>query len=159
MIRFIPGNCLFRTKWVIKMADIYDKRKRSEIMSRVKNKATAPEKAFESILLENQIKFEKNVSSIEGEPDFFLPHYKLAVFVHGCFWHGHKNCPRAKLPKANKHFWREKISLNMRRDQRIQRKLRSYGFHVMTVWQCRLKISNSVEKKLLSFIKKIKINK
>lgn len=126
------------------MTDVYSKAKRSEIMSRVKNKRTQPEDQVAAMLEELGIKYDRNEKRLPGQPDFVIRQKKTLIFVNGCFWHGHANCKRAKLPSSNAAFWREKIRTNKRRDRRNARLLRGDGWHVMTVWQCRLRKSSRV---------------
>ena len=128
------------------MVDIYSKSKRSEIMSRVRNLRTAPEDSVASLLRELGIKYRRNVKTLPGQPDFVVRSKKTVIFVNGCFWHGHPNCNRAKLPDSNKAFW-EKIATNKRRDRRTAVKLRKEGWHIITIWQCRLRRAKQVEKR------------
>jgi len=120
------------------MADVYSKAKRSEIMSRVKNRRTLPEEVVAGLLRKLKVRYRRNVSMLPGSPDFAVHKAKVAVFVHGCFWHGHPNCKRAKLPESNREFWERKIAGNRRRDARNCNRLRKEGWRVLTVWQCRL---------------------
>ena len=136
------------------MVDIFTQSKRSEIMSHVKNKSTKPEEQFAKLLKINKIKYDQNVNYLPGNPDFVIFYAKLAIFIHGCFWHGHPNCNRAKLPQTNKTFWKEKIFKNTKRDAKVCRLLRKQGWHIMTIWQCRLRDQNRVIKRL-----KIMLNK
>ena len=121
------------------MADIYDKAKRSEIMSCVKHTRTAPEEKVASLLKKLKIKYRRNVKSLPGQPDFVVKSAETVIFVHGCFWHGHPNCRLARRPKTNRKFWEQKVVDNRRRDSRKERLLRKQGWHVMTIWQCRLR--------------------
>ena len=130
------------------MADVYSKAKRSEIMSRVRTRRTAPEDAVAAMLRRLRARFRRNVKSLPGNPDLLVPAARTAIFVHGCFWHGHPNCNRAKLPKTNRAFWRSKIAGNRMRDARNARKLRKEGWHVLTVWQCRLRKPDQVLNRL-----------
>ena len=120
------------------MTDVYTKSKRSEIMSRIKGSKTSPEKIIARMLCKLKVKFKCNVKSLPGQPDFVIPLCKTVIFVHGCFWHNHTNCKRAKLPTTNKAFWKRKILGNKKRDMRILRSLRKEGWHVITIWQCAL---------------------
>jgi len=130
------------------VADVYSKAKRSEIMSRAKNRRTAPEDAVAGMLCQLRARFRRNVKSLPGNPDLVLPAARTVIFVHGCFWHGHANCKRAALPKTNRAFWRGKIAGNAKRDARNARLLRKKGWHVLTVWQCRLREADRVLKRL-----------
>jgi DNA mismatch endonuclease (patch repair protein) len=130
------------------MADVYTKMKRSEIMSRVKNKRTSPEESVAAILRRLGVRYRRNDRTLPGKPDFAVRSAKVAIFVNGCFWHGHVNCPRAKLPDTNVEFWKAKIATNKRRDRRAARKLRAKGWRVLTVWQCGLRNPDRVRTRL-----------
>ena len=130
------------------MVDIYSKSKRSEIMSNVRNRKTSAENKVAHLLQELKVKYQRNVRSLPGEPDFLVTSAKTVVFVHGCFWHNHSNCNRAKLPKSNRSFWKRKIEGNRKRDERIARLLRKEGWHVITVWQCALRNPEHVLRRL-----------
>lgn len=138
------------------MADIYDKDKRSEIMSCVKHARTAPEEKVAFILRKLGIRYRRNVESLPGHPDFVIKSAKTVIFVHGCFWHDHRNCKLARRPRSNKKFWIQKAIDNKRRDQRKNRLLRKNGWHILTIWQCSLrqpeKVSRRIEKTLLGSI-------
>ncbi|MDY7011595.1 MAG: very short patch repair endonuclease [Planctomycetota bacterium] len=128
--------------------DVYTKAKRSEIMSHIKNRRTAPEDKVASLLRKLRIRYRRNVKSLIGKPDFVVSSAKTVIFVHGCFWHGHTGCKRAKLSETNKAFWKRKIAKNRRRDARTARLLRKRGWHVMTIWQCRLRNPDHVLNRL-----------
>jgi len=130
------------------VVDIYSKSKRSEIMSHVRNRKTSAENKVAHLLQELKVKYRRNVRSLPGEPDFLVTSAKTVVFVHGCFWHNHSNCNRAKLPKSNRSFWKRKIEGNRKRDERIARLLRKDGWHVITVWQCELRNPEHVLRRL-----------
>ena len=119
------------------MADVFTKRKRSKIMSAVRGKNTAPERILKATLSEMGLKLEANAEDLPGSPDAVLRSRKVAIFVSGCFWHGHVNCPRAKLPTTRRAFWKKKIHGNIRRDRRQLRQLRTMGWRVLTFWTCR----------------------
>lgn len=131
------------------MTDIYSKSKRSEVMASVKSSRTGPEEKVAKILRRLKIKHRRNVKTLPGKPDFVIKSANTIIFVHGCFWHGHNNCQYARTPKSNKKFWRDKVINNKKRDARVCRQLRAAGWHIITVWQCRLKKPGQVEKRLL----------
>jgi DNA mismatch endonuclease Vsr len=85
---------------------------------------------------------------LPGKPDLVLTRQEKVIFVHGCFWHNHPNCSRAKLPKTNRFFWKKKVEGNRRRDSRNTRLLRKDRWHVVTVWQCNLRNQERVLKRL-----------
>jgi len=121
------------------MTDVYTKSKRSEIMAHIKGYNTSPEHIIARLLRKLKIKHHRNVKSILGQPDFVVYSARTVIFVHGCFWHNHTNCKRAKLPTTNKAFWKRKIIGNKQRDVKILRLLRKEGWHVITIWQCALR--------------------
>ena len=121
------------------MADTVSKEKRSEIMSRVTGKETKPEIIVRKYLFARGLRYRKNVKRLPGTPDMVLPKYKTAVFVNGCFWHGHKGCKYAHLPSTNLEYWEKKIADNLERDERKKRELEELGYRVLIVWQCQLK--------------------
>jgi DNA mismatch endonuclease (patch repair protein) len=130
------------------MADVYTKAKRSEIMARIKGRNTSPEHTVARLLRKLKIKHSRNVKSITGQPDFAIFPAKTIIFVHGCFWHNHTNCKRAKLPTTNRAFWKRKILGNKQHDVKILRLLRKEGWHVITIWQCTLRKQERVMARL-----------
>lgn len=121
------------------MTDILTKERRSWNMSRIKGKDTTPEKKVRSILHKNGYRFRLNRKDLPGKPDLVLPKYNLVIFVHGCFWHRHKDCPDAKLPKSNTDFWTTKLNKNVERDKKVRSSLEKLGWKVHVIWECDLK--------------------
>ncbi len=119
------------------MADVFDKIKRSWIMSRVGGRDTAPEKAVRTLLHTLGFRFRLQARELPGRPDIVLPRYRTVIFVHGCFWHAHRACKRASVPATRRQFWHAKLSANVQRDRRNARDLRKMGWRVITVWSCR----------------------
>ena len=130
------------------MADVYDKTKRSQIMANIRGKHTSPEILLARLLKDLGLKFERHRKDLPGSPDVVLPRKKIALFVNGCFWHGHPNCKRAAFPKTNKVFWKAKIEKNKRRDESQRRKLRRMGWRTLTFWTCRSLTRAIVESRL-----------
>lgn len=91
------------------------------------------------------LRYRKNVKQLPGTPDIVFPKYKTAVFVNGCFWHGHKGCKYSHLPSTNLEYWEKKIADNLERDERKTRKLEKLGYRVLIVWQCQLKPNIKIE--------------
>lgn len=129
------------------MADIFTKRKRSEVMSRIRGKDTKPEVSFRKALHRLGFRYRLHAKGLPGKPDIVLPKYRTAIFVHGCFWHGHRPCKVYRLPKTNREFWAEKIAGNRSRDRRNVKALLGDGWRVAVVWECALqgKDSNLIE--------------
>jgi DNA mismatch endonuclease (patch repair protein) len=108
-------------------------------MSRVRSKNTGPELLVRSALHREGYRFRLHRGDLPGSPDIVLPKYRVVIFVHGCFWHGHEGCRRAKLPSTRQDFWRLKIERNQERDRIAQRDLAALDYQVMTLWECELK--------------------
>ncbi|AYB30975.1 DNA mismatch endonuclease Vsr [Chryseolinea soli] len=126
--------------------DTVTKEKRSWMMSRVGPKNTAPERILSRLLRKNKIRYRKHLKSLPGTPDFTLSELRTVIFVHGCFWHGHKNCKYYKLPDTNSVFWKQKVEANRLRDRTKSRVLKKAGWRVVTVWQCQLRKSEFLDK-------------
>jgi DNA mismatch endonuclease, patch repair protein len=125
--------------------------RRSWLMSRVKGKDTTPERAVRSMLHALGYRFRLHRKDLPGKPDIVFGPRKKIVFIHGCFWHGHR-CPKGRLPKSNGAFWRNKIETNRARDKRHVRRLRALGWQVLTIWQCRLKDPLAVRRRIVDFL-------
>lgn len=125
------------------MADVHDKATRSYNMSRIKGKDTKPEMIVRRFLHANGFRYRLHVKNLPGKPDIVLPKYKTVIFVHGCFWHGHKDCKKSALPKTRTEWWKKKISDNTLNDQNAAQTLIENGWRVCTVWECELKRQGS----------------
>ncbi|MCR8921116.1 very short patch repair endonuclease [Parasutterella secunda] len=112
------------------------KAERSLNMSRIHAKDTKPELTIRRLLFADGFRYRIHVKTLPGTPDLVLPKYRAVIFVHGCFWHGHDGCKYAKLPTTHVEFWRDKISKNKERDQRVRQELVSGGWRVLTIWTC-----------------------
>lgn len=111
----------------------------SQMMSAIRTKNTKPELVVRKLLSETGIKgYRLHQKGMAGRPDIAFPQKKVAVFVHGCFWHGCSYC-KLKLPKTHRAFWKNKIETNKLRDARKVRELRRLGWRTVTVWSCHLK--------------------
>lgn len=119
--------------------DTLTKVQRSWNMSRIKGMNTGPEREVRSILHRMGYRFRLHRKDLPGKPDIFLSKHKTVVFVHGCFWHRHKGCKDATLPKTRRNFWQSKLEGNAARDRIKQRALRGLGWRVITVWECQTK--------------------
>ncbi len=122
-------------------------------MSQIKGHNTAPEIYVRKVLHSLGYRFRLHVDRLPGKPDIVLPRHKKVVFVHGCFWHGHKRCNRSKRPASNKKFWNEKIDKTIKRDTRIRRQLKTLGWDVLVIWQCQTKKEDFVKSRLMQFLK------
>ncbi|GBE17192.1 very short patch repair protein [bacterium BMS3Abin15] len=130
------------------MPDIFSKKKRSEIMSKIGPKNSEPEIFIRKLVHGMGYRFRLHRKELPGKPDLVFPKYKKVIFVNGCFWHGHKGCKRAKLPETNKSFWEKKIKKNVKNDEKNTKALKSLGWDSLTIWQCEINTNN------LSFLKR-----
>ena len=112
---------------------------RSENMARVKSKNTKPEVYLRKLLWHMGFRYRLNYKNLPGSPDIYIPKYKAAIFVNGCFWHMHENCKYASIPKNNHDFWKSKLEGNVQRDKQNYIKLESMGINVIVVWGCEIK--------------------
>lgn len=129
--------------------DIWSKQKRSEVMSRIRGKNTKPEMILRSHLFRQGFRFRVHQKDLPGNPDIVLPKYQMAIFVHGCFWHYHKDCREGRIPSTNSKFWKEKLERNVNRDKANIKALRKGSWKVHVVWEC------EIEKHLEETLKKI----
>jgi len=123
-------------------------------MAAVKGGDTKPELEIRSLVHRSGYRFRLHGKGLPGKPDIVLPRLKKVIFVHGCFWHGHKKCLRGQRPSSNKSFWNRKLDLNIERDKRNLLKLQKSGWTPLVVWGCELKKSDRLYKKLAEFLKK-----
>lgn len=111
----------------------------SQRMSKIRSVNTKPELALRRALWLKGFRYLVNDKRLPGKPDVVLPKYRTAVFVHGCFWHGHEGCSKYTIPKTNTDFWKAKVARNKERDQETWRQLEAMGWFVIVVWECELK--------------------
>ncbi len=134
--------------------DILDKNKRSQLMAKVKQRNTEPEIRVRHFLFFQGFRYRINVKTLPGSPDIVLPKYKVAIFVHGCFWHGH-SCRAGQLPTSNLDYWKAKIEANKERDSRKIDELKTLGWKVITVWQCEIKTLKKREERFSTLITQV----
>jgi len=118
--------------------DIWTKEKRSQVMSKIRSKNTKPEKILRSKLFEEGYRFRIHKKDLPGKPDIVLKKYNTIIFVHGCFWHYHKDCREGRIPDTNSKFWMEKLCKNVERDKKNQKECQNLGWKVVIVWECEI---------------------
>ncbi len=124
-------------------------------MAKISGKETEPEILVRKYLFSKGFRFRKNDKRYPGTPDIVLPKYDTAIFVHGCFWHGH-SCRAGRLPTSNKKYWNAKIAENKERDKKKKRLLRKDGWRVIEIWQCKLKNKKQFSRTMTKLIKSLK---
>ena len=117
------------------MPDVHDPAARSRNMRAIKSKNTRPEIRFRKALHREGFRYRLHSPSVPGRPDLVLRKYRAAIFVHGCFWHGH-GCRNFVWPKTREEFWRSKISKSQQRDWRVKQEVLNEGWRHLVVWEC-----------------------
>lgn len=127
-------------------------KQRSDNMSRIGSKDTEPELAVRSTLHELGYRFRLHRRDLPGTPDIVLPKHRTVIFVHGCFWHRHRNCRLSYTPKSNLAFWQQKFGANVARDHRVRQQLRRLGWRVRVVWECQTNSPDALTAKLRAML-------
>ena len=138
--------------WLDHLMDHVTTEKRSEIMRAVRPQDSGPEMTVRRLLHKRGYRYRLHGKDLPGSPDIVFRPRKKAVFVHGCFWHGHHGCRKARLPKSRADYWRGKIEKNRDRDRRNMAALENIGWRAVVIWQCELRDINKVQSKLISFL-------
>lgn len=134
------------------MTDVISPERRSALMARISAKDTKPERAVRQLVFAMGRRYRLHVRSLPGCPDLVFPRDRRIVFVHGCFWHPHGDCPEARLPNSRLDYWIPKLEGNRKRDRRNKAKLRRDGWSVMTVRECDLADIPRVARRLARFL-------
>ncbi|MBC2777124.1 very short patch repair endonuclease [Parasphingopyxis marina] len=119
--------------------DHLEPKARSQLMSRVRSRNTQPEMKLRKALYARGLRYRLHAKELPGKPDIVFRTARIAIFVHGCFWHQHYGCIRAAVPKSNTAFWKKKLNGNVARDCRNREALIAIGYRVITVWECEIK--------------------
>lgn len=134
--------------------DIWNKEKRSEVMSKILSSNTGPERRVRKILSTLGYRYRLNVKNLPGKPDIVLRKHNSIIFVHGCFWHLHSQCRDGTIPKSRTKYWKDKLLNNKKRDAKNIRELKQKGWKVLRLWECEIEKSpDRVIKKIERFLK------
>jgi DNA mismatch endonuclease (patch repair protein) len=125
--------------------DVVSSVKRSEMMSGIKGRNTRPEMQVRAYLHAHGLRFRLHRKDLPGRPDVVLPKYRVAVFVHGCFWHRHAGCKYTTNPSTREEFWKQKFAANAERDLRNQEALLQAGWRVLVIWECGLRSKSDLD--------------
>ena len=138
---------------VVRLAsvDSLTPQQRSTVMAAVRGENTRPELLVRHLLFGLGYRYRLHAKNLPGRPDIVFRSRRCAVFVNGCFWHGH-DCRRSSIPTSNVEFWRRKIDGNRERDRRVLKELRRAGWRVLTVWQCQTKDQIRLQHRLCRFL-------
>lgn len=119
--------------------DVHDKKTRSKNMAAIKGKDTKPEMLVRRFLFAHGYRYTLHDKKLPGKPDIVLPKYGTVIFVHGCFWHGHKNCKYWRIPQTRTDWWTKKINRNIENDKKKKSLLKKEKWKVIEIWECHLK--------------------
>lgn len=119
--------------------DIVTSEQRSKNMSAIRSKNTKPEIYFRKLLFAEGYRYSLNSKNVPGHPDIFLRKYNTAIFINGCFWHRHKGCKYAYMPKSRVEFWQKKFEDNQKRDEKVRQELEERRIKRLVVWECTIK--------------------
>ncbi len=136
------------------MADVVKPEVRSRMMSGIRGKDTQPELVLRKGLFHRGVRFRLHSASLPGRPDIVIGRYRVAILVHGCFWHSHQGCRFFRIPENNRDFWEEKLGRNRVRDTRNLAALKAASWRVGVVWECATRAEpERVLDTLIAFIK------
>lgn len=134
------------------MADVFTAEKRSWVMSRIRDRDTKPERVVRSVVHRMGYRFRLRRRDLPGKPDIVLPKHRSVILVHGCFWHGHAGCTKAKRPETKRDFWNSKLDGNIERDRAAIAALQRQGWRVLVVWECQTKDTERLASVLAGFL-------
>ena len=141
---------IYSRNWVNEKVVMPDA-KRSALMASVRQKNTAPELIVRKLFYSLGLRFRLHRRDLPGSPDIVLSSRKVAVFVHGCFWHRHPRCSQASSPKSNCDFCNEKFQRNIARDKNAERRLKILGWRVLIIWECETRNKERLMRRLDRF--------
>jgi DNA mismatch endonuclease (patch repair protein) len=136
----------------VSRSDVFDEQARSAVMRRVKGRNTTPELKVRRALTALGARYRLHRADLPGKPDIVMPGRRLAIFVHGCFWHGHDCARGARVPKDNRDYWVGKVARNRARDERSRDALAALGWRVETIWECDLKDAAALDARLRGLV-------
>jgi DNA mismatch endonuclease (patch repair protein) len=125
--------------------DTFTPERRSEIMRRIRAANTEPELAVRRYLHAHGFRFRLHQATLPGKPDVVLRKYRAAIYVNGCFWHGH-HCKDGRRPKSNSEYWERKLDRNLQRDKLTGKRMKALGWRRIVVWGCETKNAKALEK-------------
>lgn len=125
------------------MVDVVSRGDRSRMMAGIKGKNSRPELLVRRLLFASGYRFRLHRRDLPGSPDIVMPGRMVAIFVHGCFWHMHRDCRYAKLPATRPDFWKAKLLANVKRDRLAIEALNALGWRVLAVWECATRQTNA----------------
>lgn len=135
------------------MVDTLTMAERSRVMGRVRSKDTKPEMIVRRLTHGMGYRYRLHDKKLPGCPDLVFRRRRKVIFVHGCFWHRHRNCALARLPKSRRDFWTPKLNANRKRDERNLRELAKAGWPALVIWECEIGDSDALARRIRDFLK------
>jgi len=135
------------------LTDTLSPKERSRRMSLIRGTGSAPEMKLRRLVHRMGFRYRLHVKELPGKPDLVFPSRCAVIFMHGCFWHRHKGCKLARLPKSKLEFWKPKLEANRKRDLRNQRQLKALGWRVLVVWECEMADTERVSAVVREFLR------
>ena len=139
--------------------DIKSPSERSKNMAAIHSRNTKPEVYLRKLLFARGYRYGLNSKTVPGHPDIYLKKYNTAIFVNGCFWHGHEGCKYAYMPKSRVEFWQKKFESNIKRDLKVKQELADKKVKQLVVWECTIKsmkkneiVEERILEKIISFL-------
>lgn len=129
--------------------DNLTKKQRKFCMSRIKSRDTNPETAVRNILTSMGLRYRLNCVKLNGRPDIVISKLKTIFFINGCFWHQHKGCKKAVMPKTNKEYWKNKLERNVEKQASDIKILEKEGWKVYVIWECEIKNKDKLNEKII----------
>jgi|SRR5208282_94922 len=128
---------------------------RSVRMALIRSRDTKPEIAVRSLVHGMGYRYRLHGKDLPGSPDLIFKAKRKVIFVHGCFWHLHRNCSNCRPPKSRRDYWKPKLERNAARDKQVRRRLRQLGWRCLVVWECELANRVRLSGKVSDFLRKI----
>jgi len=137
------------------MADVFSRRKRSQIMRAVRSQDTKPEMVVRKLAWRLGARYRLHVRRLPGCPDLVFATQRKVIFVHGCFWHRHSCLDGRSMPASHVNYWRQKFDRNRARDSKYRRQLCRMGWRVLTIWECQTRLPARLESRLKKFLDRL----
>ncbi len=136
------------------MTDVFSKKKRSDLMSRIRSKDTSAELIVRRLVYQMGFRYRLHASHLPGRPDLVFSRLGKVIEVRGCFWHQHKICIDSHIPKSRTEYWVSKLNRNVIRDKKNEKLLKLLGWQVLILWECEIKNLRATTKRLTKFLQK-----
>jgi len=152
MLSSLVSHGILRERILLTNMDTLTKSERSERMALVRSKDTKAEMIVRRLAHRLGYRYRLRAADLPGKPDMVFRSRKKVIFIHGCFWHRHRNCKLARIPKSRLDFWVTKLEGNRLRDHKVQDRLKALGWNYLVVWECELGEQNALANRIRNFL-------